>query len=202
MSVFLLIRHGYNDVLGRRITGRLPGVDLNARGRAQAEALAERLADYGIDHVFSSPLERARQTAEPLAHRIGIPMQISEAINEIAFGTWEGKTLEELAAYPGWQNFNRVRSTTRPPGGELMSEVQARMVGEIEDLRHRYPKAVIALVSHGDPIKAALAHYAGLPLDFLPRLEVSPASVSVLSAEDWGPSVLGINLGQSVPRPA
>ena len=200
MAVFLLVRHGHNDVLGRRITGRQPGVDLNARGRAQAEALAERLADYGIDFIFSSPLARARQTAEPVAARIGIPVQVCEAINEIAFGEWEGRTLEELAADPGWQNFNRVRSVTRPPGGELMCEVQARMVGAIEALRVGHPQSVLALFSHGDPIKAALAHYMELPLDFVQRLEVSPASVSVLSVEDWGPGVLGINLTQALPR--
>lgn len=202
MSVFLLIRHGHNDVLGKRITGRQPGVKLNDRGRAQAAALAARLADYGIGRIFSSPLERARQTAAPLARRLELPVEISEAIHEVDFGTWEGRTLDELAEDRRWRRFNQVRSVTRPPGGELMCEVQARMVGEIEALRGRYPGAVIALISHGDPIKTALAHYAGLPLDFIARLEVSPASVSVLSVEDWGPCVLGINLDETLPRPA
>jgi probable phosphoglycerate mutase len=193
MAVFLLIRHAHNDAIGRKIVGRSAGIRLNQRGNEEAEALALRLAAIPIDAIFSSPLERCQETAMPIARRLGIKIQTREALNEIAFGEWTGRSFAELEKFPRWRQFNTFRSGTRIPGGELMAEVQARMVGEIEELRRQFPEGIMALFSHGDPIKTAIAHYAGFPLDLMLRYEISLASVSVLDIRDSGPRILCIN---------
>lgn len=193
MSVFLLIRHGHNDSIGRYIVGRGPGVSLNRTGQDQADSLAGRLAGAGITHIYSSPLERARETAAPLARRLGLEVTIEEDLHEIEFGRWTGVPFAELEKERRWRFFNTFRSGTRTPGGELMVEVQARMVAAVERLREQHPKGVIALVSHGDPIKTVVAHYAGLPLDFILRLEISLSSVSAIRITDHGPKILCVN---------
>lgn len=198
MSVFVLIRHGHNDVIGKSITGRLPGVRLNEAGRQQAQRLPERLSEAGITHLYSSPLERARETAAPLAEHLGLELSICEEIHEVDFGRWSGETFEELDRRPRWRLFNAFRSGTRIPGGELMVEVQARMVAAVERLREEHPDAVVALVSHGDPIKTVIAHYAGFPIDHMTRFEISLASVSILRIEDWGPRILCVNSLETV----
>jgi probable phosphoglycerate mutase len=192
-TTFLLIRHGAHDLLGKRIAGRGPGVHLNEQGRAQVESLAERLEHLPIRAVYSSPLERARETALPLAARLGLPLQVSEEITELDFGDWNGQTFEELRGQPEWNLFNSYRSGTRIPNGELMLEAQARMVAWMGRARERHPDGCVALVGHGDPIKAAVAYSLGVPLDLFQRLEISPASVSVLLLSDWGPQVLCVN---------
>jgi probable phosphomutase (TIGR03848 family) len=193
MATFLLIRHAAHDLLGRCIAGRMPGVHLNREGQAQAERLAERLAHAPIRAIFSGPLERAQETALPLVQRLGLPLQISEAIDEIDFGEWTGRTFEELAEIPQWHLFNSFRSGTRIPNGELMLEAQARIVAELGRLREQYPEDALALISHGDVIKAAVAYYAGVPLDLFQRLEISPASVTVITISEYGPRVLCVN---------
>ncbi len=200
MAVFLLIRHGHNDSVGRRIVGRSAGIPLDQRGKEEAETLALRLAAVPIDAIFSSPLERCQETAEPLAHRLRVEIQTRDALNEIAFGEWTGLSFAELEKFPRWRQFNTFRSGTRIPGGELMAEAQARMVGEIEELRRQSPEGIMALFSHGDPIKTAIAHYAGFPLDLMLRYEISLASVSILDIRDSGPRILCVNhTGNSLP---
>ncbi len=193
MAVFVLIRHGHTDAVGHRLVGRLPGVLLNARGHAEAQRLAERLGHFPLTHIFASPLERTRQSAAPLARRLGVEVALCDALNEIDFGEWAGRTFEDLDAEPLWRCFNALRSATRIPGGELMVEVQARMVGCVEALRARHPGGMMALVGHGDPLKSLIAHYTGLPLDHMARLELSPASVSLLAFGEDGPKVLCVN---------
>lgn len=193
MALFLLIRHGHNDAVGKAITGRAAGIRLNARGREEADRVAERLLSIPLTAIFSSPLERTRETAAPLARRTGQEVQISEKIHEIDFGEWTGLTFEELSREPRWRQFNTFRSGTRIPGGEIMVEVQQRMVSEIERLRARQPDGTFALFSHGDPIKTAVAHYAGFPLDHMLRFEISLASISMIDIRDWGARVLCIN---------
>jgi broad specificity phosphatase PhoE len=193
MALFYLIRHGENDLVGRGIAGRRPGTHLNAAGQAQAERLARHLSTFPIHHLFSSPMERARETAEPLARALGLPVEICEALNEIDFGDWTGKTFAELELQPAWKQWKTLRSLSRIPNGESMLEVQGRVVGELERLRRRYPDQHLALFSHGDPLRSAIAHYLGLPLDLAQRLEISPASVTVLSLGDWGVKLEGLN---------
>jgi probable phosphoglycerate mutase len=193
MTTFLLIRHGETDELGKELSGRRPGVRLNAAGRRQAEQLAGRLAGEGVAAVYSGPLERARETAQPLAERLGLEVRTAAELDEIDLGEWSGQLFEALAGREDWRLFNTARSCSRPPCGELMLEVQARAVAFIQRLCGERPEAAVALVSHSDVIKAVLAYYLGLPLDLAQRLEISPASVSVLALAEEGPRVLCVN---------
>lgn len=193
MGLVLLIRHASHDLLGKRLAGRQLEVHLNRAGEAEAERLAERLQPLQLAAVYTSPRERALETAVPLARRHGLHVEISAALDEFDLGEWSGRTFAELQALQEWQRFNRWRSGTRPPGGELMLEVQARIVQELERLQRRHPGAMLALVSHADVIRAALTYYLGMPLDLFGRLQVDPASVSVLALHEWGPEILRLN---------
>lgn len=193
MTTFHLIRHAAHGLLGWRIAGRMPGVHLSEAGQTQAERLAEWLARQPMGAVYSGPLERARETAMPLCRRLGLPLQIAPSLDELDYGEWTGRTFEELAGLPTWQQFNSFRSGTRIPGGELMPEVQTRAVTEMERLREIHPDAHVALVSHGDVIKAAAAYFLGVPLDLFQRLVIDPASVTVIAVDDYGPRVLRVN---------
>jgi probable phosphoglycerate mutase len=194
MTTFYLIRHGDNDVLSYALAGRGPGVHLNANGQQQALRLAEHMADRGIDRIFSSPMERARETAEPLARKLGLKIEICEAITEINYGDWTGKTMVELEQVEGWKQWNTFRTGTRPPGGESILEVQARTVGQIEKLRRDFPNSSIALFSHGDPLRSTIVYYLGMPLDLIRRLKMNPASVTVLTINDWTAELHAFNL--------
>jgi probable phosphoglycerate mutase len=193
MALFYLIRHGSNDYLGKGLAGRLPDVHLNAQGKAEADHLAAALTEAGITRILSSPLERTRETAEPLSRRLKLPVETCEEVMEVDFGEWNGAELNALQGNAHWARYNVYRSGTRIPNGELVIEIQSRFVRKLELLRKADPAGVIAIFSHGDPIRSALCYYLGIPLDFLHRFEISPASYSVLKLEDWGPEVLNIN---------
>jgi len=194
MAFFYLVRHGSNDVLGKALAARLPNIHLNAQGREEAQRTAEALMGKGITRVISSPMERARETAEALADRLGIGIEIHEGVNEIAFGDWSGRPMGELEASPGWKLFNAYRSGTRIPNGELMIETQCRVIRLLEDLRTKEPGGSFAIFSHGDPIKLAIAYYLGAPLDLFTRIEIGTGSYSVLRLEEWGPQILAVNV--------
>lgn len=193
MTTFLLIRHGDTDWVGKKLAGHLPGVSLNVTGRQQAEGLIGRLGNYRIDAIYSSPLQRTQETAEPLSQSRHIAVRIGLRLIEVDFGDWTGQTLDDLDQDALWNRFNTLRSTTRPPGGELMLEVQARMIDELEDLRHAHPDQTVAIFSHQDTIKAAIAHYLGVPLEYFFRFRIDPASISMLEMNDWGPQVVCLN---------
>ncbi len=192
-TTVLLIRHGDNDFAGHTLVGWTPDIHLNDSGRWQAERLPERLARAPIRAIYSSPLERTLETAAPLAHRLGLQVRICEALGEVHFGDWTRRTIRELEPDPLWQRFNAQRSSTRIPGGESMLEIQSRMVAACEGFRRDHPDSVIAAFSHGDPIRAVLMHYLAMPLDFIHRLEIQTAAVSVIEFHDWGPVVLHVN---------
>jgi probable phosphoglycerate mutase len=153
------------------------------------------LENLAIRAVYSSPLERAIETAGPFARRKGLSVQVAPGLNEIDFGDWTGRTLAELEQLPGWRAFNTFRSGTRIPGGEMAAEVLTRASREIERLRaaHPSPTDIVALVSHGDVIRAVVAHALGSPPDLFQRIELSPASVSVLLVDTYGSRVLLLN---------
>jgi len=190
---FLLIRHAAIDGLGRRIAGRAPGLGLNPAGRDQAERLAGRLVPKTIHAVYASPQQRAIETAEPIARALGLPMQIAAELDEIDFGDWTGKSYEELALLPEWRAFNLLHSSMRIPNGELLLEAQGRVVGFMGRLSERDRERTVALVSHGDVIRVALAHHLGIPIDFIMRFEIAPASVSAVEIHTEGPRVLWLN---------
>lgn len=174
------------DHVGHVIAGRAPDVHLNDAGRAQASHLADLLDGVPLEAVASSPLPRALETATALAERRQLPIQVLESLSEIDYGNWTGRSIESLESEVGWRRFNQLRSVARVAGGELLLEVQARAVTTLELLRSRYPTGRCAVVSHGDVIRSLIAHCAGIPLDLFQRLEIAPASLSVVEVdESW-----------------
>lgn len=196
---FFLIRHASHDLLNKRLAGRQPGVHLNARGVQEAAALAERLGDLGIARVYTSPMERTRETAEPIARKLGCELLEAPALLEIDYGDWTNLTLEEAARDERWREYNAFRSGTRVPGGESLRDVQVRVVGEMERLRDAGGDETVALVSHCDVIRAAVMNFLAIPLDFVLRVEISPASVSIVRLDHWGARVLCLNAGGELP---
>jgi probable phosphoglycerate mutase len=192
-TTVILVRHASHDRVGTILCGRMPGVTLGEEGRREAKALADRFRGETIAAVISSPLERARETAEIIADRIGMAVEIDEALNEIDFGAWTGQSFDALDPDPHWRLWNSSRSTARPPGGEAMSAAQARIVHRIERLRDEHPDGQVILVGHCDVLKSALAHHLGLSLDRYDRFEISPASVSVLALWPGGSRVMSVN---------
>ncbi len=201
MPYFYLVRHGSNDYLGKGLAGRLPGVGLNDKGRAEAAWIAETLSTVGIKRIFSSPLDRCRETAEPLAQRLSLPIEYSDEILEVDFGDWSGKMLDELERSEQWKLWTKYRSGTRAPNGETILEVQARVVRFLETLSRDPASGPYAIFSHGDPIRSALCHYLGMPLDLLIRMEVSPGSCSIVRLQPSGPEVFAINRLQGAQLP-
>ena len=197
MTCTFLVRHAANDLIGRAIAGRQQGVSLNATGRAQAERLGRRFQNEAITAIHCSPRDRTRETAEPIAKRLGLDIEIVPALDEIDFGEWTGLPLDELDLRHDWRRWNAVRSNSRAPGGETMLEVQARVVGHIEKLGEQGADGAYILVGHADPIKSALLYYLGAPIDFVRRLEVAPASISAVELGGHGPRLLFIN--ETVP---
>jgi broad specificity phosphatase PhoE len=189
----LLIRHADHDYIGRAIAGWLPGVSINELGRRQAAALPERLAGALISAIYSSPLERALETAAPLAAALGMEVEIRDGLREMHFGDFTGRTMAELDVDPVWREFTLHRGNTRAPGGELMLETQARMVAELEHIRCENPNRTVAVFSHADVIRAAVMHYAGIPLDFYQRIEIYPASISTIELLPHGPHIVRLN---------
>ena len=189
----LLIRHAQNDWVGERLAGWTPGVHLNDEGRAQAVALAVRLESVPLAAVYSSPLDRTLETAQPIADTHSVPVQMREALGETRYGEWTGRRLQELKTEDLWPVVQVYPAGARFPGGESLREVQARIVAELDAIRDAHLEQTVAVVSHSDPIKLAVAHYVGLPLDLFQRLVVSPASVSAFSFTRFGPRLVFLN---------
>ena len=193
-TILLLVRHAAHGLVDQVLCGRMPGVRLGEAGRGQAAALAERLARQRPAAVYASPQARARETADAVAVRCGLDVQDCDALDEIDFGDWTGRSFASLAEDPRWRRWNEARASERPPGGESMAEAQRRVMLWAEALPARHVGAAVAAVSHADVIKAALCGVLGLSLDGHWRFEISPAAVStVLLREGGGWRVLGIN---------
>ncbi len=193
-TLLLLVRHGETPTTGLVLPGRAPGLHLSDRGREQAERVSERLAGLRVDGLYSSPLERTCETAEPAAARTGLEVNEDAGLIECDFGEWTGAALPDLAALPQWQSVQHTPSTFRFPNGESFTQMQARMVRTLEVLRTAHPGGVVVCFSHADPIKAAVAHALGTHLDLFQRIVISPGSVSVVSyVEGQAPAVLMVN---------
>lgn len=199
MALFLLIRHGETDWVGNRLPGRLPDVHLNRQGRNQAARLPARLSNLSIDLICSSPLERARETASPLAEERQLEPRICEPLTEIDYGEWTGRAIEDLLDSGLWKSYHNFRGGTRIPGGELMLEVQSRVVTELLRIHQELPQGTVAVFSHGDPIKMALAHFAGIEVESSQRLSITPASVSPVAVNAYGAQILAVNLTETIP---
>lgn len=192
-TLVLLVRHGLTPTTGRLLPGRAPGLHLSDAGQSQAGKLAKRLAKLPLAALYSSPLERARETAAPTASEHGLGIFREATLLECDFGEWTGRELVELAKLPEWDAVQRTPSTFRFPGGESFAEMQTRIVAGIERLRGLHAGESIACFSHADPIKVALAHYLGTPLDSFQRIAIDTASVSALWFTGAGASVLTTN---------
>jgi len=202
MTTFLLVRHGAHLLGGDTIAGRMPDVRLSPLGHEQARRMAERVAKLPVRAIYSSPSDRTRETAHYLSERLELPVQVLESLYEIDFGDWTGRSLDELRRNERFRFWNSFRSGTRIPGGEVMIETQSRIVNDMLRLRERHGKGCIALVSHGDVIKAAVAYFLGVPLDLFTRIEIGLASISVIAIDEQGPWVLGVNnLGDDLFMP-
>jgi probable phosphoglycerate mutase len=201
MPTILLIRHGENEYVKKgRLAGRLPGVQLNEKGRAQAEALAERLKDAPLKAIYSSPLERTTETAEPLARALGQPVITRPGLNEVDFGAWQDKTLKQLRRRKLWPLIQGSPSRARFPDGESFAEAQLRICRELEALNRQHkPKDLIAVFSHSDIIKLAVAYFTGVHLDHFQRLMIFPASITTLHLGSGGVHLINMNTSIAPP---
>ena len=198
MTVFHLLRHGEPAIFGR-LNGRLPGVGLSEKGRAEAAMQAGRLAGEKIEAIYSSPMQRTRETAEILADRLGLPIRYREDVIEIDYGEWTGLTFDQIRQDERWQMWSRSRSIAAVPGGESWRQVQERVVGALFDLQQAHPDGSVAIVSHGDVIKAALLFALGMPPDFYSRIEIAFASLSTIRLDGAGIRVSGLNEWPRLP---
>ena len=201
MAVFLLVRHGHNDMIGEKLAGRLPNVHLNQEGQEQAKRLAAEFKDFPIKAVYASPLERAVETAQPIADSHDLPVEILPALLEIDFGEWQGQELEKLKQGRVWKHVQGNPSDFRFPGGESFREAQVRVVQGLTILSNQYSeKEMVVCAAHSDVIRLAVAHFLGLPLDNFQRIRILPASVTVLYLND-GQSFFGpINYTFDFPK--
>jgi probable phosphoglycerate mutase len=193
-TTMLLVRHGQTPTTGKVLPGRAPGLHLADDGVRQAEIAAERIGALPqVDAVYSSPLERAKETAAPIAKARGLRTRVARGLFECDFGEWTGAELKNLYKLPEWQTVQRAPSMFRFPGGESFTEMQTRMVTTLDSLRAAHPGGTIVCVSHADTIKAAVAHAMGTHLDLFQRIVVSPASVTAITWTAGGPIVLAVN---------
>jgi broad specificity phosphatase PhoE len=193
MTMFYLVRHGSTDVIGKVLVGWMPEIHLNQDGRRQVAELPRRFEGVPLSAVYSSPLERTRETADGLAKHFSLDVEYSDDIGEVHYGGWTGRTITDLDRDPRWHEYNTSRSSFRIPGGETGLEVRTRVVRFLEHLARTFPGAHIAIVSHGDPIKTAVMHYLGMPLDMFYRFEISPSSVTIIRDHPERSFVIAVN---------
>jgi probable phosphoglycerate mutase len=191
----VLVRHGKTPTTGKVLPGRAPGLHLSEAGRAQAVAVAARLASLHTapSAVYASPLERAAETAAPIARALGLRVRTAAGLIECDFGEWTGKRLSALRRRREWRHVLVAPSTFRFPGGESFAELQVRTWSAALELAQRHAGEVIVAVSHADPIKAIVASALGVPLDLFQRTVVSTCSVSVVVLGAHAPLVLCVN---------
>jgi probable phosphoglycerate mutase len=186
MGVFHLLRHGEHGLLGRVLAGRMPGVGMTERGRAEIASQAERLAGEKIAAIYASPLQRTRESAEIVAVRLGLPIEFRDDLIELDFGEWTGATFDSIRADPRWQAWSTQRSLAAIPGGESMRAVQQRVVAALLELNERHLHETVVLVSHGDVIRSVLLFALGMPLDFYNRIEIGQGSISTINISASG----------------
>jgi probable phosphomutase (TIGR03848 family) len=194
-AVALFVRHGTTPTTGKVLPGRAPGLHLSDVGRKQAQATAERIA--GLKRapvaIYSSPLERAQETAEPLSVLLGLPVQVDIGLLECDFGDWTGAELKNLSKLREWRAVQSLPSTFQFPNGESFNAMQHRITSTLDRLATAHLGQTFVCVSHADPIKAVIASVAGVPLDLFQRFVVSPCSVTALVRGQAVSHVLCVN---------
>jgi probable phosphoglycerate mutase len=193
MNRFYLIRHALTDTAGKYLSGRAVGIFLNEEGNGQAERLANSLINLQISEIYTSPLDRTVQTAEIIAKTLNLACIISEDFQEIDFGNWTNSSIKDLENDKLFRQFNLFRTGTRIPNGELIIEAQLRIINGIEKLNQKYQGKNIVIVSHADLIRLAIGYYAGIPIDLLQRIEISPASLSSVDLFEDNVRIFEIN---------
>ncbi|MCE2734868.1 MAG: MSMEG_4193 family putative phosphomutase [Ilumatobacteraceae bacterium] len=193
-TLILLVRHGQTPTTGKILPGRAAGLHLADAGVQQAHRVAERIAELPrIDAIYASPLERARETAAPIAKALKQRVKIDKGLLECDFGDWTGAELGKLMKKPEWSTVQKAPSTFRFPNGESFTEMQTRMVTALDRIRAAHPGGTVVCVSHADPIKAAVAHAMGTHLDLFQRIVIGTCSVSAVAYSPHGPIVLTVN---------
>lgn len=192
MTVYL-VRHGETDAARHGLYGRSPGIALSEAGKAEAHRVADHLKSRPVVAIYSSPLERTMETAAPIAEALRLNVQQCAAFIEVDQGDWTGVAWQELHKNPDWRLYNTYRSGTSCPNGEMAIEIQARAVRTLNQLLELHSDQQIVMVSHADVIRAAICHYAGIPIDFSLRIEISPGSVSTLQLHRDGARIIELN---------
>jgi probable phosphoglycerate mutase len=187
-----LVRHGHHAMLGDRLCGRMPGVQLDDLGCRQMLRCAEMIS-VKPTVIQSSPQRRTQQSASILAWHFGLPVEIAPDVDEIDYGAWTARPFVDLEGDARWSQWNARRSTSCPPGGESMRALQHRIIRHLENLRSIQTDGSIVIVSHAEPIRAALLYYSRTPLDHFLSIEVDPASVSTLVVDKSGIRISRIN---------
>jgi len=196
MPILLLIRHGENDyVKSGKMAGRLPGVQLNEKGLKQAQALAEALKHVPLKAVYSSPLQRALETAAPIAEIRKLTILQEPDLMDTDIGKWQGKSVKVLRLSKAWKIVQNAPSRFRFPEGESFAEAQTRYVGTLERIirRHHKPQDLVAVVFHADPIKLVVAHFLGMPLDHFQRLGCDTGSLTALHVGEASANLIKLN---------
>jgi probable phosphoglycerate mutase len=174
------VRHAVHDLVDRVLVGRDPGVGLSGAGIRQAQALGTHFAARSIARVQASPQLRARQTAQPIADLHGLRLEVVPEVDELDMGAWTGRSFQELERDPQWQLWNSQRNEARPPHGETMRELQRRVLRHLHHVGDAYRGEEVVIVSHAEPIRAAVLHFLALsPDDFL-SVQIAPASVTTI----------------------
>ncbi len=190
----LLVRHGQTPTTGDVLPGRAPGLHLATEGVEQARRVAERVAGLGrVEAVYASPMERAVETAAPIARACGLRVRKNPGLIECDFGRWTGRKLKTLSKRKEWTTVQRHPSGFRFPGGESFAEMQARALDAVSAITTRHPGQAVVAVSHADVIKAVAAAAAGTPLDMFQRIVISPCSVTAIAYHPAGPVLLTVN---------
>jgi probable phosphoglycerate mutase len=206
ITTLLLVRHAVTHQTGPMLSGRTPGIDLSETGRAQADAVGQRLAPLPVAVVYASPIERTVQTAQAIARHHDLEVRPLPGVVEADYGEWTGGKLVDLAKTDLWKTVQLAPSRASFPGGESLAGMQARMVAALEQVAAENPGKLIVVVSHADPIKAAIAHFTGVHLDLFQRIVVSPASVTAVALSAHGAALVKCNdtgdLAELVPAPA
>ena len=193
-TTILMVRHGQTPTTGKLLPGRAKGLHLADVGVQQAERAGERIAELKhVDAIYTSPMERARETAAPIGKALGIRPKVERGLIECDFGDWTGQALKDLMKLPEWRTVQKAPSTFRFPNGESFTEMQVRMVTALDKLRSLHPGGVIICVSHADTIKAAMAHALGTHLDLFQRIVISTCSISGIAWSTDGPIALTVN---------
>jgi len=200
-TTILLVRHGQTPTTGRLLPGQAPGLHLSDDGKKQAEAAAARIAKLKrVTAIYASSLERARETAMPIARVRDLAVRIERGLMDLDVGRWTGERLDKVSKRPEWSTVQRHPSGFRFPDGESFMEMQTRMTDALARIVERHRGGVVVAVSHADPIKAALAHALGMHLDLFQRLNVAPGSITTIVYTSGPPMVLGMNsLGDGMP---